>query len=95
MIEQIADIEHSLTTIKFSKHGCLYFKEDLPVSFRRDHDTLLVESLGQSANLHRYTIGPLSNAELWCSGREDMGLDRGPCKPKFCLTTPHGYLSID
>ncbi|KJF60370.1 uncharacterized protein CIMG_12902 [Coccidioides immitis RS] len=64
VIEQIADIEHALTTIKFSKHGCLYFKEDLPNSFREENDTLLVEPSGQSACLDRYAIGPLSSADL-------------------------------
>ncbi|KKZ65440.1 hypothetical protein EMCG_08730 [[Emmonsia] crescens] len=78
VIEQIVDLEHVLTTIKFSKHGCLYFKEDLPHSFREGNDNLLADSSRDLANLDRYAIGPLTSAELWSSGRGDMDLDRGP-----------------
>lgn len=82
VIEQVVDLEHVLTTIKFTKHGCLYFKEDLPQSFREGNDNLLVDSPRDLANLDRYATGPLTGAELWNSGRGDMDLDRGPCKQK-------------
>ncbi|EEP82721.1 predicted protein [Uncinocarpus reesii 1704] len=78
VIKQIVDIEHTLTTIKFTKHGSLYFKGDLPDSFQGKSDNLSVETSRQPATLGRYAIGPLSNAELWRSGRETMNLDRGP-----------------
>ncbi|OJD19318.1 hypothetical protein AJ78_00677 [Emergomyces pasteurianus Ep9510] len=78
VIEQIVDLEHLLTTIKFSKHGCLYFKEDLQQSFHELNDNLLVDPPMDSTKLGRYAIGPLASAELWSNGRESMDLDRGP-----------------
>ncbi|EEP78285.1 predicted protein [Uncinocarpus reesii 1704] len=80
VIDQVGKIEHALTTTKFTKHGSLYFKQDLP-TLKEQNDTLLVEPLPsvQSADLDRYVIGPLTSAELWSSGREDIDLDRGPC----------------
>ncbi|OAX81715.1 hypothetical protein ACJ72_03935 [Emergomyces africanus] len=79
LIEQIVALEHVLTNIKFSKHGCLYFKEDLPQSSQEVNDSLLVDSSPMdSARLGRYAIGPLTCAELWSNGRENMDLDRGP-----------------
>ncbi|KAK2805490.1 hypothetical protein FQN51_000316 [Onygenales sp. PD_10] len=80
VIEQVCKIEHGLTTTRFTKHGCLYFKQDLPTSLKEQNGPLLVEPLPsvQSTDLDRYVIGPLVSAELWSSGREDMDLDRGP-----------------
>lgn len=81
VIDQVGKIEHALTTTKFTKHGCLYFKQDLP-TLKERNDTLLAEPLPsvQSSDLDRYVIGPLTSAELWSSGREDIDLDRGPCE---------------
>ncbi|EEQ28389.1 phosphotransferase family protein [Microsporum canis CBS 113480] len=39
---------------------------------------IIEEKAPDSANLSQYTIGPLTQSELWRSGREDMDLDRGP-----------------
>ncbi|KAM5455664.1 hypothetical protein MaudCBS49596_001565 [Microsporum audouinii] len=78
MVEQTVDLEHILTSIKFSKHGSIYFKEDLPHYFGKEGHPLLADSSVDSADLSRYTIGPLTRSELWRSGREDMDLDRGP-----------------
>ncbi|KLJ08587.1 hypothetical protein EMPG_15980 [Blastomyces silverae] len=79
VIDQVGKLEHALTTTRFTKHGCLYFKQDLP-TLKEQNDTLLVEPFPsvQSADLDRYVIGPLTRAELWSSGREDIDLDRGP-----------------
>ncbi|PGH15478.1 hypothetical protein AJ80_05495 [Polytolypa hystricis UAMH7299] len=54
---------------------------------KEQNDNLLVEPLPsvQSADLDRYVVGPLTSAELWSSGREDIDLDRGPWR------RPEGY----
>lgn len=79
LIRQITDIENSLSSIEFSTHGCIYFKEDLPVDTKSDGRVLLNSSISRDI-LDRFAIGPLTTAELWKSGRGDMDLDRGPCK---------------
>lgn len=73
-------MEHALTAFAFSKHGCLYFRQDLPGDVQQEHGDVLLDHPDQSSHLSKYTIGPLTKAELWCSGRENMSLDRGPCK---------------
>ena len=82
IVEQAVNFDHSLTTVRFKTHGCIYFKEDLrrltgsldsleAVQFNADRPSL---------NVDEYAIGPLTKDELWANGREQMNLDRGPCR---------------
>ncbi|KAG8207763.1 APH domain-containing protein [Trichophyton interdigitale] len=81
IIEQIVKLENTLTSFKFSKHGCLYFRADLPDPLFHGEDGGLLlgpdSPVGPGA-LDRYVIGPLTEAELWSAERENMELDRGP-----------------
>lgn len=77
LIRQVADLEYTLTTINFPRHGCIYFKEDLR-SLTGDTEDLIIDS-ALEAN-RRFSIGPLTSAELWTGTRKDMELDRGPCE---------------
>lgn len=75
MVRQVVDIENKLTSIKFSKHGSVYFKEDLR-SLTGDVEDLEIDS----TTLERFAIGPLTTAELWTNTRNDMEFNRGPCE---------------
>jgi hypothetical protein len=77
LITQVVDIENTLATMTFPKHGCIYFKEDLR-SLTGDAEDLNIDSAAPEA-LRRFSIGPLTSAELWTGTRRDMELDRGPC----------------
>ena len=73
----MADLENTLTTIRFSKHGCIYFKGDLR-SLTGDAEDLNIDSAPEA--IRRFSIGPLTSAKLWKGTRKDMELDRGPCQ---------------
>lgn len=81
LISQVVSIEHSLTLVNFQRHGCIYYKEDLQ-GLTGDAPDLSITSSAPIAPeiLERYTIGPITSPELWRSGRENMKLDRGPCR---------------
>lgn len=76
LIRQVADLENTLTTIRFPRHGCIYFREDLR-SLTGDAGDLNIDSAPEA--IRRFSIGPLTSAELWNGTRRDMELDRGPC----------------
>lgn len=78
LIRQVVDMENTLTTISFPRHGCIYFKDDLQLLAGEAENIYVESSTPQS--LDRFSIGPLTFAELWDNGRKDMKLDRGPCE---------------
>ncbi|EFR03942.1 phosphotransferase enzyme family protein [Nannizzia gypsea CBS 118893] len=78
VVEQIISFEHVLTTVKFSKHGSIYFKEDLPQAACRGNSPLLIDPPPTLVDPDRYIVGLLARAELWSNGREKMDFDRGP-----------------
>ncbi|PWY87091.1 hypothetical protein BO94DRAFT_492389 [Aspergillus sclerotioniger CBS 115572] len=80
LITQIVDMENTLTTVSFPRHGCIYFKDDLRSLTGKAEDID-----GDSECLARYSIGLLTSAELWDHGRSEMTLDRGP------WLNPHEY----
>lgn len=82
IVEQIVDFDCSLTSIQFQKLGCIYFKEDLQ-RFTGSSDAIPLTSDRKNLVLDQYAMGPLTKAELWVNGREQMNLDRGPCKSMF------------
>lgn len=78
LVRQIVDVENTLTTIPFPRHGCIYFKDDLRSLTGKSEDINVDSSDVES--LSRFSIGPLTSAELWEDSRREMSLDRGPCK---------------
>lgn len=79
IVEQVVEFDSSLTAVQFKTHGCIYFKEDLR-RLTSSSDAVQFTADRQSLNLDQYAMGPLTKAELWASGREQMTLDRGPCR---------------
>lgn len=79
LVAQIVDMENKLTTISFPRHGCIYFKDDLRALTGKSEEGINVDS-PDDASLSRFSIGPLTSAELWEGSRGGMKLDRGPCK---------------
>jgi hypothetical protein len=78
IIIQVAELENKLTTVRFDKHGCIYFNEDLRSLVGQAED-IHTQDL-ETGVLERFAIGPLTTNELWRDARKDMKLDRGPCK---------------
>lgn len=78
LITQIVDLENTLTTLSFPSHGSIYFKDDLHLLTVKS-GAINIES-DAAESLSRFSIGPLTSAELWDNNRKEMELDRGPCK---------------
>lgn len=79
IVEQVVGFDCSLTAVQFKMHSCLYFKEDLR-RLTGSSDAVQFTADRQSLNLDQYAMGPLTKAKLWASGREQMNLDRSPCR---------------
>ncbi|KAF9736412.1 hypothetical protein PMIN07_008230 [Paraphaeosphaeria minitans] len=77
IVDQVADFDGSLSATRFKTHGCIYFKEDLQ-RLTGNSDAIQLISDQQHSTLEQYAIGPLTKAELWVSGREQLDIDRGP-----------------
>ncbi|KAF2130078.1 hypothetical protein P153DRAFT_396412 [Dothidotthia symphoricarpi CBS 119687] len=77
IVNDIADCDASLSAVRFKTHGCVYFREDLQ---RLTGMSIALQfSLDQQhTTLEKYAMGPLTKAELWISGREQLDIDRGP-----------------
>jgi hypothetical protein len=78
MVEQIAKIERKLSLFEFSKHGAIYFREDLQGESLSE--CVQNDDASTKAKLSNYILGPVPTSELWDKGRALMDLDRGPCQ---------------
>lgn len=72
VVRQIVDVESRLFSTRFSKHGSLYYTEDLEEKFREEPNDVDILS-------DRFCIGPVVNRSFWTEERSQMSLDRGPC----------------
>jgi hypothetical protein len=77
MVEQITNMENTLSSLSFSSHGSLYLKDDLR-TLTGNVDDISAEGVPDEV-LCRFTIGPRTSSELWEGNRGEMDLDRGPC----------------
>lgn len=87
LISQVVELENTLTTITFDRHGCSYFKDDLRSLIGEVKE--IYASPVASGALKRNSIGPLTSNELWSGAKRDMVLDRGPSKE-----TDHFFLLL-
>ena len=85
VIRQIIDIDNRLFSVGFSKHGSLYYKEDLEEKFREDKSS---EANDENLLPTRFCLGPLATRTFWAEQRSKMMLDRGPC------SSPHMYPQV-
>lgn len=76
VIEQIVEIESRLFSARFSKHGSLYYKEDLEQEIRQNNSN---EQNGVNLLPENFGIGPTANRSFWSEERGQMTIDRGPC----------------
>ncbi|KAF5353961.1 hypothetical protein D9756_007032 [Leucocoprinus leucothites] len=77
-LQGILDLERKLESLRFSRIGSLYFKEDVRPDLR---DVPLLSGDVDDATLRlaeRYCIGPLIDRQWWRGDRAHMRLDRGP-----------------
>ncbi|KAL8971193.1 MAG: hypothetical protein Q9197_003409 [Variospora fuerteventurae] len=75
VIEQIVEIENRLFSARFSKHGSLYYREDLEQEIRDNNSN---EQNGVNLLPDNFGIGPTANRSFWTEERGQMTLDRGP-----------------
>jgi hypothetical protein len=74
VIEQLVQFQSKMFKTPLSSYGSLYFKTSLP--------------LGQGnspggTDYDNWCLGPVTDMAFWHDGREDLSIDRGPCKPLF------------
>lgn len=79
MVQQVVEMVKRLTSITFNSHGCIYFMEDL---CSLAGELVEIQSLGPGP-LERYSMGLLTCLSLWEGAKEDMKLDRRPCKSSY------------
>jgi hypothetical protein len=75
----ILDIETKFESLRFSRIGSLYFKEDVSADLQA---VPLLSGTFDTMTRHlseRYRVGPLINRQWWRGERNHMALDRGPC----------------
>ncbi|KAL2849691.1 kinase-like domain-containing protein [Aspergillus pseudodeflectus] len=92
MVEQITDMENTLSSVSFPSHGSVYLKDDLR-SLTGNADDISANGVPDEA-LSRFTIGPLTSAELWEGNRGEMDLDRGPWRNASDYTRAMGWNEI-
>lgn len=89
IIDQIVDIDNSLSAASFERHGCIYFKEDLQ-RLTGYADAIQFAFNGSKITMEEYAMGPLTTAELWNNGRNRFDTDRGPWKKPELYTLALG-----
>ncbi|RAL06576.1 uncharacterized protein BO97DRAFT_474195 [Aspergillus homomorphus CBS 101889] len=84
IIDQVINIEKKLTSVSFSKHGCIYhtsvLSSKIPVYDSLDSmlDSASLPEVRQTSKLSRFTIGPSNDRRMWQSERKFLKLDWGP-----------------
>ncbi|KAF1842086.1 phosphotransferase enzyme family protein [Cucurbitaria berberidis CBS 394.84] len=76
ILKQVIEIEKKLASIKFTKFGGLYYKQDLPQS---DSTTpLYIDGNGNAVHSAEFEIGPTNHRSFFDFGRGALDIDRGP-----------------
>lgn len=84
IIDQVVEIERKLASTKFTKSGCIYFREDFP-----DGDTLVTTP--PLPSLQRFVLGPLVESGLWRGARTNMDMSLGPCESLYDIVQSYFY----
>jgi hypothetical protein len=79
IISQVVELENRLASLKFSHHGCIYFRDTLEGK-TTSSQPLITRPPILSAFADRFVLGPLVTSELWGNEDRELDLDRGPCK---------------
>ncbi|KAF2133876.1 phosphotransferase enzyme family protein [Dothidotthia symphoricarpi CBS 119687] len=75
-LKQVIEIEKKLASIKFTKIGSLYYKQDLPQS---DSTTpLYIDGDGNTVHSAEFEIGPTNHRSFFDFGKGVLDIDRGP-----------------
>jgi hypothetical protein len=76
IVEKIVDIEKILFAIRFPASGSLYFKDSLNSSIT----TVSMPPAIDCGEKDRFWIGPSTELFWWCQKRDELDINRGPCK---------------
>ncbi|KKZ63150.1 hypothetical protein EMCG_02527 [[Emmonsia] crescens] len=81
IVLQVVDIEKTLASIKFTKLGALYYKNDLPVTPDTTTPLYVDENMNEVHNA-KFRIGPTNHRTFFDFGKGELDIDRGPwCTP--------------
>jgi hypothetical protein len=77
------DVETKFESLRFSRIGSLYFKEDVSADLQAV--PLLSGAIDTATRQlsEKYRVGPLINHQWWRGNRVHVALDRGPCMSSF------------
>lgn len=78
LVKSMVGIETKLTTMKLSKYGSLYYRDDQPGALAYEQPTTLTGC--KSNDTSRFVIGPVTERHIWADEKLDLDIDRGPCK---------------
>lgn len=68
IMAQIVDVEQKISSYNFPAYGSIYYKDDITDS---PQSGLMAE---------QFCIGPICKRQFWHGEREQIRVDRGPCK---------------
>ena len=78
LVKSMVGIEAKLTTVKLSKYGSIYYRDDHPEGSTYEQPAGLTGY--NSTDTSRFVIGPVTERHFWADGKLDLEIDRGPCK---------------
>ncbi|KAM5438425.1 hypothetical protein MferCBS31731_005002 [Microsporum ferrugineum] len=76
VVQQIAEIEITLASAKFTKYGAIYYKQDLPAS--DNNIPLYINNTGDEVLSSDFEIGPTNHRSFFDFGKGQLDIDRGP-----------------
>lgn len=81
VVEKIVDIERVLFAIPFPGSGSIYFKD----SVGTQTTTIDLPLDGNSGRTDKFCIGPSTEFLWWYQRRDELAVNRGPCKRPLLL----------
>lgn len=78
VVQQIAEIEITLASAKFTKYEAIYYKQDLPAS--DNNIPLYINNTGDEVLSSDFGIGPTNHRSFFDFGKGQLDIDRGPCR---------------
>ena len=76
VMEKIVNIEKVLFAIQFPASGSIYYKDSLNATT----ETVDIPSDSDLREMDKFCIGPSTELLWWYQKRDELGVNRGPCK---------------
>jgi hypothetical protein len=85
VVEKIVDVEKALFAIRFPASGSIYYKDSLDAAIA----TVDIPSDFGSLETDMFCIGPSTEFSWWNQRRDELSINRGPCKSCRIHTLNH------